>query len=193
MTNRAVPGRVVIGLMAVVALLALAACGSDNKVGNKALLDFKEQANNRLGETTTTTAAATTTTAKGAATTTTKPGAKPGAGVTTTTAKSASAPTATTATTAPKATQTIREIDIYGDDAAQPLDPQVQTAYAGSIIRWVNKDKVARAVKADSGQFASPMIAPGATWDYAAGTVGVFDYGDDTRPYVHGELRVAKP
>ncbi|HKN92344.1 MAG TPA: hypothetical protein VJ622_18935 [Acidimicrobiia bacterium] len=49
-----------IGLMAVVALLALAACGSDNKVGNKALLDFKEQANNRLGETTTTTAPATT-------------------------------------------------------------------------------------------------------------------------------------
>ena len=193
MTNRAVPGRVVIGLMAVVALLALAACGSDNKVGNKALLDFKEQANNRLGETTTTTAPATTTTAKGAVTTTTKATVKPAAGITTTTAKGAAA-TATTATTAPRATQTIREIDIYGADAAQPLDPQVQTAYAGSIIRWVNKDKVARAVKADSGQFASPMIAPGATWDYAAGTVGVFDYGDDTRPYVKGQLQVlAKP
>ena len=184
--------RAVAVLLAVVALLA-SACGSDNKVGNKALLDFKDQANNRLGETTTTTAAATTTTAKGVATTTTKPGAKPGAGVTTTTAKSASAPTATTATTAPKATQTIREIDIYDDDAAQPLDPQIQTAYLGSVIRWVNKGKTPRVIKADSGQFASPTIAPGGSWDYTANTAGVFAFGDDTRPYVHGELRVSKP
>jgi hypothetical protein len=187
--------RAVILTMAVVALLASGACQSDNKVGNKALLDFKEQANNRLGETTTTTAVATTTTAKVAVTTTTTPGVKPGAAATTsTTARSASAPSATTPTTAAaKAAQTVREIDIYDDDAAQPLDPQIQTAYLGSVIRWVNKGKTARVIKADSGQFASPAIAAGASWDYAANTTGVFAYGDDTRPYVHGELRVSKP
>jgi plastocyanin len=92
----------------------------------------------------------------------------------------------------PANVQTIREINIYGDGAAQPLDPQIQTAYAGSIIRWVNKDTVERQVRADSGQFASPMIKPGGSWDYTAGTVGTFAYGDDTRPYVKGELRVAK-
>ena len=183
--------RAMVLLLAALALVTSAACGSDNKVGNKALLDFKEQANNRLGETTTTTAAATTTTAKGV-TTTTKPGVKPGAAATSTTVKSGSAPTATTATTAPVNVQTIREISIYGDDAPQPLDPQIQTAYAGSNIRWINKDSVERAVRADSGQFASPMIKPGASWDYTAGTVGTFAYGDDTRPYVKGELRVAK-
>ena len=48
-------------------------------------------------------------------------------------------------------------------------------------------------MRADSGQFASPMIQPGASWDYTAGTVGVFAYTDDTRPYVQGELRVSKP
>jgi plastocyanin len=180
-------------LMAVVAPLASAACGSDNKVGNKALLDFKEQANNRLGETTTTTAAATTTTAKGSvATTTTRPGTK--AGVTTTTAKAGGGATATTATTAPKVTQTVREIEILGGAAGEQFEPITQTAYVGSVIRWINKDSVPRSVKADSGQFASPMIAPGASWDYTAGTVGVFDYSDDTRPYVKGQLQVlAKP
>jgi hypothetical protein len=187
--------RAMVLLLALTALLASTACQSDNKVGNKALLDFKEQANNRLGETTTTTAAETTTTAKGAVTTTTKPGAKPGAAATTsTTARSASAPSATTPTTAAaKATQTVREIDIYDDDAAQPLDPQIQTAYLGSVIRWVNKGKTPRVIKADSGQFASPTIAPGGSWDYTANTAGVFAFGDDTRPYVHGELRVSKP
>jgi plastocyanin len=179
-------------MLVVLALMASAACGSDNKVGDKSLLDFKDQANNRLGETTTTTAAPTTTTAKGAVTTTTRPGTKPGAAPTATTLKPGSAPTVTTATTAPAATQTIREIYIYGDDAALPIDPQIQTAYVGSIIRWINKDSVERSVRADSGQFASPAIKPGGSWDYTAGTVGTFAYGDDTRPYVKGELRVAK-
>lgn len=180
-----------VAALALMAILGSAACGSDNKVGDKSLLDFKEQANNRLGETTTTTAAATTTTAAGAVTTTTRP--KAGAGATTTTVKAGTAATATTATTIPAAAvQTIREIFIYGDDAELALDPQIQTAFTGSIIRWINKDTVDRAVRADSGQFASPAIKPGASWDYVAGTVGTFAYGDDTRPYVKGELRVAK-
>ncbi len=178
-------------ILAVLTLFTGAACKSDNKVGNKALLDFKDQAQNRLGETTTTTAPATTTTAGGVVTSTTKATVK--AASTTTTARAGTASTATTATTAPKAAQTVREIDIYDDDAAAPLDPQIQTAYVGSIIRWVNKGKTARVMKADSGQFASPSIAPGGSWDYTAGTAGIFAYSDDTRPYVHGELRVSKP
>ena len=179
-------------IVAVLALFTGAACKSDNKVGNKSLLDFKDQAQNRLGETTTTTAPATTTTAKGVVTSTTKATVKAGS-PTTTTARAGTASTATTATTAPKTTQAVREIDIYDDDAAAPLDPQIQTAYVGSVIRWVNKGKTARVIKADSGQFASPSIAPGGSWDYAAGTAGIFAYSDDTRPYVHGELRVSKP
>ena len=184
--------RVMVLMLAVLALVASAACGSDNKVGDKSLLDFKEQANNRLGETTTTTAAPTTTTAKSAVTTTTKPGTRPGAPATSTTVKAGTAATATTATTAPVNLQTIREIFINGDDAELALDPQIQTAYTGSIIRWINKDRVPRSVRADSGQFASPAIAPGASWDYTANTVGTFAYSDDTRPYVKGELRVQK-
>jgi plastocyanin len=183
--------KAIVLLLALMAIVTSAACGSDNKVGDKSLLDFKEQANNRLGETTTTTAAATTTTAP-AATTTTKPGTKPGTAATSTTVKAGTAATATTATTVPVATQTIREVLIFGDDSEVALDPQIQTAYTGSIIRWINKDKVPRSVRADSGQFASPAIAPGASWDYTANTVGTFAYGDDTRPYVKGELRVAK-
>jgi len=188
--------RAVVLLVAVSALFASTACGSDNKVGNRALLDFKDQAQTRLGETTTTTAAATTTTAGAAVPTTTKATTKAGAVATTApTARSAAAPTATTATTAAKAAQTVREIDIYDDNDPNhdPLDPQIQTAYVGSIIRWVNKSKAARVIKATSGQFASPSIPPGGSWDYTAGTVGTFDYGDDTRPYVTGQLRVAKP
>ncbi|MEW6471612.1 MAG: hypothetical protein AB1679_05035 [Actinomycetota bacterium] len=182
-------------LLAAVALVG-AACGSDNKVGDESLLNFKEQAQERLGETTTTTAAPTTTTAKAAVTTTTRGKAAGGAAATsTTTAKSGSAPTATMPTTTTRPAQTIREIHIYADNDAghDPLEPLVQTAYVGSIIRWINHDRVPRAVRAASGQFASPMIQPGASWDYAARTAGEFDYSDDTRPYVTGKLLVSKP
>ena len=183
--------RAMVLLLAGLALVT-SACGSDNKVGDESLLNFKEQANERLGETTTTTAAATTTTAQGVVASTTKPKAGAGGAVTNTTAKAGTAATVTTATTAPVNVQTVREIYIHGDDAALPLDPQIQTAYTGSVIRWINKDTVDRQVRADSGQFASPVIKPGASWDYTANTVGTFAYGDDTRPYVKGELRVAK-
>ena len=181
-------------LLVAVSMFGSAACGSDNKVGDKALLDFKEQAQTRLGETTTTTAAPTTTTttvkAGSAPTSTTRP--RPGAGAPATTTTAGAGVVTTVPAPPPAATQTIREIHIYGDDADVALDPQIQTAYTGSVIRWVNKDSVPRAVRADSGQFASPMIQPGASWDYTAATVGNFAYGDDTRPYVKGELRVAK-
>ena len=185
--------RAMILALVMAASLGSAACGSDNKVGDESLLNFKEQANDRLGETTTTTAAPTTTTAK-AATTTTKPGTK-GAATASTTATTAPKGTAASAPVPKEAaapTQTIREILIFGDDAEVAIDPQIQTAYTGSVIRWINKDTVPRSVRADSGQFASPSIAPGASWDYTANTVGTFTYSDDTRPYVKGELRVAK-
>ena len=188
--------RAMILLLAGLALGASAACGSDNKVGDESLLNFKEQAGNRLGETTTTTAAPPTTTAKGAVTPTTAKPKAGGAAATSTTAMAGTAATATTATTAARPTQTIREIHIYGDNdasGATQLDPPTQTAYVGSIIRWINKDKVPRAVRADSGQFASPMIPPGGSWDYTARTVGEFDYSDDTRPYVTGKLLVSRP
>ena len=186
--------RAVVLVVAAVAFVG-AGCGSDNKVGDESLLNFKEQANERLGETTTTTAAPTTTTAAKATTTTAKAGAKAGVGgaATTSTAKGGTAPTAPIQTTTTQPAQTVREIYIYGDSDAghDALEPLTQTAYTGSIIRWINKDKVPRSVRADSGQFASPMIAPGASWDYAARTAGEFDYSDDTRPYVTGKLVVS--
>jgi plastocyanin len=83
------------------------------------------------------------------------------------------------------------EILINGDSSGQPpVDPQYARVYVGSIVRWVNKDTVARSVKADSGQFVSPPIPPGGSYDYKATTTGLFDYADDTRPYVKAVLEV---
>ncbi|HLF41378.1 MAG TPA: hypothetical protein VI854_07885 [Acidimicrobiia bacterium] len=83
------------------------------------------------------------------------------------------------------------EININGDGSSDPaLDPQIAQVYAGSIVRWVNKDVVPRSVQAVSGAFRSPAIAPGASYDFTATRVGVFEYGDGTRPYVNGTLEV---
>src|SRR5438105_4752753 len=112
--------RTMIFLLAGLALVTSGACGSDNKVGDQSLLNFKEQANNRLGETTTTTAPPTTTTAKGVVTTTTKPKLGGASGATSTTVRAATAAGQATATTVPANVETVREIFIYGDDAAEP-------------------------------------------------------------------------
>lgn len=166
----------------------LAGCGGDEaKTGDKSLLNFQEQANQRLGETTTTTAAPTTTTSV------TGPGGKPysqggTAGATPTTAR----PTATTApptttTTSPQATL---EILIRSDNAETKFEPENAAVYVGSIVRWVNKDTVARSVEADGGQFRSPPIPPGGKFEYRAIKEGTFNYHDGTRPYAVAILQV---
>jgi plastocyanin len=123
----------------------------------------------------------------------TGPGGKPysqggTAGTTPTTAK-ATATTAppTTATTVPQA---MLEIAIRSDNADTKFDPENAAVYVGSIVRWVNKDTVARSVQADNGQFRSPMIAPGATFEYRATKEGTYNYTDGTRPYAIGILQV---
>ncbi len=179
-------------LLAVLALAGLTGCGDENKVGDKSLLDFKEQAQNRLGETTTTTAAPTTTTAPVTGTTLPAGGANGARGASPTTATTrprAAAPgTVTTATTAPKPQVATLEIAINTN--APFFDPENGRVYVGSIVRWVNKDSVVRVVKADSGQFVSPPIPPGGAYEYKATKAGLFDYADDTRPYVHATLEV---
>ena len=188
-----------VGRLVLVVLVAgvLAGCGEDNKVGDESLLNFQEQAGQRLGETTTTTAPPTTvTTARGAQVPGTQPGASgtPKATATTsppTTRPPATATTATTATTAPKAQAATLEIFINSDGSSDPpLDPQTAQVYAGSIVRWTNKDAVPRSVQAVNGAFRSPAIAPGASYDWTAGRVGLFEYGDSTRPYVNATLEV---
>ena len=156
-------------LLVVLAMAGAAGCGDDNKVGDKRLLDFKEQAQNRLGETTTTAAAPTTTTAPVTATTRAGAGSNTPRATSPTTAptRSPAAATPTTATTAPKPQVATLEILINGDTSGQPpVEPQYARVYVGSIVRWVNRDTIARSVKADSGQFVSPAIPPGGSYDY---------------------------
>lgn len=176
--------------------VGLAGCGSDNKVGNKALLDFKEEAQTRLGETTTTTAPPTTTTTVGAVTATTIPaGAKqPPSGTATTTpptTRPSTATTATTATAAPAPQEAVLAIAINGDSSSDPpLDPQYARVYVGGIVRWTNNDSKPHSIQAVSGQFRSPDIPPGGTFEYKATSGGIFDYSDGTRPYVNATLEV---
>jgi plastocyanin len=166
--------------------VALAGCGGDDtKTGDKALLNFEEQANQRLGVTTTTKAAPTSTTAASG------PGGKPysqnGATVPTTAKATATTVPPTTATTAPQATL---EIAIRSDSAESKFDPENAAVYVGSIVRWVNKDSVARSIQADGGQFRSPMIPPGGKFEYKATKEGTYNYTDGTRPYAIGILQV---
>ena len=182
--------------LALASTFVVVGCGDDNKVGDESLLDFKEQTQERLGESTTTTAAPTTSTTAGKSTgTTAKPGAAgPGATATTATTRPTQA-TATTATTAPQPTFAL-EIFINGDDSADdPFNPQNARIYVGSVIRWTNNDKVARQVVFEGGKIApSPSIPPGGSWDYKATIVSPdgepFRYGDGGRPYVTAYLEV---
>jgi plastocyanin len=163
--------------------LLLAACGEDNKVGEGVDLGVKSQVEQeRLGARTTTTAPPDT-----------APPSQEKASVGATTAPPTTQPPAPT--TAPPTTQAPEkvaiEISINGDSSGTTqFEPSQSRVFAGSLVRWTNKDTVARSVEADGGAFNSGMLEPGQSFTYRADQVGRFNYTDGTRPYAVGALEV---
>jgi plastocyanin len=169
--------KLVLVTVALLAAMAMAGCGSSNKVGNNSLVNFKDQTQQRLGATTSTTGGPATTAAGG--------GGHLGIGGTPTTA----APRV--ATTQPPVQQQSFEIDINGDNSGTTqFDPSAARVFVGTTVKFVNKDTVARGVESDTGAFVSGTIAPGASWSYKAASAGQFNYHDSTRPYAVGSLEV---
>jgi plastocyanin len=155
------------------AVLLGAGCGSDNKVGDESLLNFQDQAQQRLGAATTTTTPPTT--AAGA-------GGQLGVGATAPTTRAV-------ATTAPQ--QATLPIDINGDNSSTTqFDPPAARVFKGTIVTWTNRDSVARSVEADNGAFRSPSIPPGGTYNWTATVAGAINYHDGTRPYAVGSIEV---
>lgn len=182
--------RLVILVCCLAIAMGLASCGEENKVGSDKILDFKEQTNDRLGVTTTTVVAPTETTVAAA------PG-KAAVGATTTTAApptTAAAPVTTaapTTTAAPPPKEQAFEVAINGDNSgSSQFDPSASRVFKGTLVRFVNKDSVARSVEEDRGLFKSGSIPPGGAFEYRADTVGKFNFTDGTRPYAVGSLEV---
>jgi len=169
----------------------LASCGEENKVGSDKILDFKEQTNDRLGVTTTTEAAAPATTVAGAPGKAAVGAPTTSAPTSTTAAPTTVAPTTVAPTTAPPPKEQAFEIGINADNSGtSQFDPSASRVFKGTLVRFVNNDSVPRSVEEDRGVFKSGSIAPGATFEYRADTVGKFNITDGTRPYAVGSLEV---
>jgi plastocyanin len=156
-------------LLLVLALASLAtACSSKKSVGSDALLKGTDSktGNTRLGETTTTTAPTATT-------------------VTTVKPKTTAPPT-----TAAAAPSVVVSIDSDSAPGGQ-FQPRVAQLRSGSIVRFVNRDTVARSVVSDNNTFSSGPIPPGGHWDWVAAGAGEHNYSDGTRPYAVGTIQVA--
>lgn len=163
-------------LLAVVALVALAACGGKDKVGDEDLLAFDQEQANQLG------ASSTTDTTVGGIATTVAP-----TDVTAAPTQTTSAP----ATTLPPEQQQVTvEVLIQDDEQGAPFTPNVVRVAVGGKVRFLNKGTKTYSIVAQNGAFASPPIAPGAAWIYDATTPGNFNYSDDVRTYSQGTIQV---
>lgn len=155
--------RLTIGLAALLLGLAAMACGNSNKVGSDSLVNFQDEAQNRLGA-----ATATPRVTQAAASSAT---AAPKGAITQATPKPAERAAITVA------------INSDTGNTKGSFDPSVARVYAGSEVLWTNKDSVARSIVSDTDAFKSGPIAPGASWSYKFTTAGKFNYHDGTRPY----------
>ena len=71
--------------------------------------------------------------------------------------------------------------------------PKSVTVTAGDTVTWHNADGRTHQVVADSGAFASPALAAGASWSYTATKSGRFNYRDAYATTHRGTLTVNAP
>lgn len=71
--------------------------------------------------------------------------------------------------------------------------PATVTIQTGDSIRWRNDDSVNHQVVADTGAFASPVLAPRQTFTRTFSTAGTFRYRDALEPAERGTIRVQGP
>lgn len=152
--------KLVLPLLVLAALLGTAGCGDQNAVGSQSLENFTPAPS---------------------------PHALPSPSPSAQQQAQSKAPSAQHSAAPPAVTVTVT---ISADTTQQQLSPQSFTVNAGTIVKWVNHDSVARGVQANGGGFKSPLIPPGGSWSYTFTATGTYDYQDSTRPYVTGEVVV---
>ncbi len=154
------------------AALVVASCGSDEKVGNDAALQFDQDDASAFGATTTTTS-------------TTVPAE------TATSVEATTTTVAQTTTTLPPEEQAV-SIEVQILDGSPYFDPSVATVPVGATIRFRNAGTGTYSVVSDTGQFDSGPLAPGEVWIYQASTPGQFNYTDGGRPFAVGQFQVVQ-
>jgi plastocyanin len=73
------------------------------------------------------------------------------------------------------------------------FSPRTVTINGGDTVRWRNLDTVSHQVVANSGAFATPIIAPGQARSRRLDTPGTYPYHDSLRPSLRGTVRVVGP
>jgi plastocyanin len=76
---------------------------------------------------------------------------------------------------------------------ATAFKPATVTIATGDVIKWSNRDTKAHQVVANSGAFASPMIAAGHAWTHTFNTAGTYRYHDALHPALTGKVVVTGP
>src|ERR671923_1220721 len=71
--------------------------------------------------------------------------------------------------------------------------PASVTINAGDSVTWHNADKVNHQVVANGGQFASPILSPGATYTHTFSGGGTFHYHDALHTALKGTIVVKGP
>lgn len=75
--------------------------------------------------------------------------------------------------------------------AGMRFDPATVTVARGDTVVWFNEDPFPHTVtSADAGRFDSHAIAPGASWQYRATTLGRYAYACTFHPTMQATLVV---
>jgi plastocyanin len=73
------------------------------------------------------------------------------------------------------------------------FSPVTVTIATGDTVKWTNKDTVNHQVVADTGAFASPILAPNKDYSFTFRASGTYRYRDALEPAERGTVKVTGP
>ena len=91
----------------------------------------------------------------------------------------------------------VRQQSIDGDRRVVELeirtftfDPDTISVEPGTVVRWMNRDPVGHTSTAENGEWESPLLGPGESFEFRFDEEGTFPYNCTPHPFMRGTVIV---
>jgi plastocyanin len=70
------------------------------------------------------------------------------------------------------------------------FDPDTLRVEPGTAVRWINRDPVGHTSTAETGEWESPLLGPGESFEFRFDEEGTFSYNCTPHPFMRGAVIV---
>jgi plastocyanin len=83
-----------------------------------------------------------------------------------------------------------RAVEVEVEIKTFTFNPDTLRVESGTVVRWVNRDPVGHTSTAANGEWESPLLGPGESFEFRFDEEGTFAYNCTPHPFMRGVVIV---